>query len=252
MKKQFLAFFILPLWFFILMYSFSVQAAHHLVFVSTLLKFSSTDCAIELTISGNDQDAFVEEDDIRIDDETLATLTAVVDAGINDADGNNDDGDFILSGSVSFDESHGINVDLAFDDENCANLDEDATVAFFNNGTTEIDSIDTSDVEGFGGDNTAITKTSSGGTPSLVDLGDEEVTLTNNAGENVTLGEDDAEDDDEEGDVDDADEEDDDEESSSSSCSLNPETSQHNPLWNFALLGFGFIGLAFGRFDIFP
>lgn len=251
MKKQFLALLILPFWFFILLFSIPAQAAHHLVFVSTILKFSDADCAIELTISGNNQDAFVAEDDIRIDDETVVTLTGVVDAGINDADGNNDAGDFILSGSVSFDESHGINVDLAFDDENCANLDADATIAFFNDGIDEIDSIDASDVEGFEGDNTAITKTSSGGTPTLVDLGGDEaasVTLTNNAGESVTLGEDDAEEEDDADDGADADAE----ESSSSSCALNPMTGQQGPLWNLALLGLGLIAIFSGRFDIFP
>ncbi len=163
------------------------QADHHLVFVSAIAKLSDTDCAIELTISGDDQDAFVAEDFIDLDGNEVATFESVMDA-INAEDGNNDTGDTILFGSVEFDESHdGLNVDVAFENSICADLDDSSVVAFFNDTTTEIDQIDIGDVDGFT-DDTAITKASTSATPEFVDLGDDTVTLTNNAGDAAILG----------------------------------------------------------------
>ncbi len=166
------------------------RADHHSVFVSTVVKFSDTDCAVELTIYENNQNGFEVEDNISFDGTAIATLTAVVDAGINAADGANDSGDTILAGSVDFDETYGVNADVAFDNASCASLTDSTVVAFnFAEGDTldEADSTDLGEVTGFG-ENTAVTKGSTGATPELVDLSLDAVTVTNNAGESATLG----------------------------------------------------------------
>lgn len=164
----------------------AAHADHHLVFISNIVKIDDADCAVELTISGDDQDAFVATDKITIDDTEVATMESLLE-GINAADGNNDTDDTILFGSVSFDESHGINADIAFDDANCEDLDNDAVVAFVNDGNNTIDDIDTDDFSGFG-NNTVISKSSSSASAELVDLDEDTLGLTNNAGESATIG----------------------------------------------------------------
>lgn len=166
------------------------QADHHSVFISSIVKFSDTDCAVELTIYEANQNGFETSDNISFNDTVVATLTAVVDAGINTSDGANDSGDTILAGSVDFDETYGVNADVAFDNESCAGLTGSTVVSFnFAEGDTldEADATDLGEVTGFG-DNTAVTKGSAGATPELVDLSLDTVTVTNNAGESATLG----------------------------------------------------------------
>ncbi|EKD41909.1 MAG: hypothetical protein ACD_73C00446G0003 [uncultured bacterium] len=162
-------------------------ADHHLVFISTLIRINDTECAIELTLSGANQDAFATTDNIRFDSTAIVTFENLLDS-INADDGNNDVGDNILITSNSFETSSGITADLTFADSNCADLGAETIVEFNNDGSTLIDSIDISEIPDFR-DNTAITKTSLSATPDLVDLDLDSVTIGNNSAQRATLGE---------------------------------------------------------------
>ena len=166
----------------------TAQADHHLVFVSKIVKVSSTDCAVELTISGANQNNFQSDD--RIDIGSSGTqLTPSFIAQINAAEGENDTGDTLLFASPSFVSAHGISADIEFEgDADCEGITSGTTVIFLNSGTIAIDSIDTSTVSGFGDTNTAITKSSHNGTPTLVNLSSATLQIKNNSGATVTLG----------------------------------------------------------------
>lgn len=184
MKKTYCPIFIASL-----LVSFSTFADHHFVHISSIVKFDDTDCAIELTIDADDQDAFVAEDNITIDGVETATFVDFIAGSINASNGNNDDGDKILITSDSFDGTHDIDADITFDDSSCADLDSDAVVAFNNvddDVTSEIDTIDLSDAEGFD-DDTAVFKDSANDTPTLVDLTEDDLSIGNNSGDSATL-----------------------------------------------------------------
>lgn len=171
---------------------FGVWAEHDLVFISAVVKVDDSDCAIELTISGNDQDAFVNADSIQVDGDILVTLENLIEAGINESGGENDASDNILAGSVSFEDEHNIAADLVFSDSECATLDNANIVGYYidqdDDGETdeEIDTVEISDFSDFNADS-GLTKTSRTATPELEDLTETSVTLTNNAGENVEI-----------------------------------------------------------------
>lgn len=172
-----------------LLVSFSAFADHHFVHISSIVKFDDTDCAIELTIDSDDQDAFVAEDNITIDGVEIATFTDFIAGSINASNGNNDDGDKILITSESFDGAHDIDADITFDDSACADLDSTAVVAFNNvddDVTSTPDEINLADAEGFG-DDTAVFKDSANDTPTLVDLTEDDLSIGNNSGDTATL-----------------------------------------------------------------
>lgn len=170
----------------------SAAAEHDLVFISSVVKVDDSDCAIELTISGNDQDAFVNADSIQVDGDVLVTMENLIEAGINESASENDKGDHILAGSVSFEDEHDIAADLVFSDSECATLDNANIVGYYidedSDGETdqEIDTVEISDFSDFDADS-ALTKTSRTATPELKDLTETSVTLTNNAGEEVKI-----------------------------------------------------------------
>lgn len=172
-----------------LLVSFSALADHHFVHISSIVKFDDTDCAIELTIDSDDQDAFVAEDNITINGVEVATFTDFIAGSINASNGNNDDGDKILITSESFDGSHDIDADITFEDSSCADLDSDAVVVFLNVDSsveTTIDTIDLSDVDTFD-DDTAVFKDSANDTPTLLDLTEDDLSIANNSGDTATL-----------------------------------------------------------------
>lgn len=169
-------------------YPFMAHAVHDLVFISTIVKFSETECAIELEISGDNQNGFVDEDSIKLNGEVLVSLMAVIDAGINEEGGANDTGDTILATSDSFDTANGIDGDLTIADGKCAEFDQDAVFGFFINGDEEIDAIDASEFDGFGNNKTAIFREAVGKEAKLLDLTDTGVQLFNNAGVSVVVG----------------------------------------------------------------
>jgi hypothetical protein len=170
----------------------SARADHDLVFISAVVKIDDTDCAIELTISGNNQDAFVAADSIQVDGDVLVTLENLIEDGINQSGSNNDSGDKILVGSVSFEDEQDIAADLVFSDSECASLDNANVVGYYidedDDGAAEneIDTVAISDFSDFDADS-ALTKTSASATPELEDLTETSVTLTNNAGDEVEI-----------------------------------------------------------------
>jgi hypothetical protein len=172
-----------------LLLSFFAFADHHFVHISSIVKFDDTDCAIELTINSDDQDAFVAEDNVTLDGVEIATFADFIAGSINASNGNNDEDDKILITSESFDGAHDIDADITFDDSACADLDSDAVVAFLNVDSsveTTIDTLDLADVDTFD-DNTAVFKDSSSDTPTLVDLTEDDFSIGNNSGDTATL-----------------------------------------------------------------
>lgn len=167
------------------------------VFISAIIKNSDSDCAIELEIDANDQDGFDDNDRIEIDGDELVNFENLVNAGINDSDGNNDDGDRILATSLSFSDNENITGDLIFADENCVDFDDNMTVTYVDADDDEIDSIDTDDVDDFGSNDTAIIKSSANDEPDAVDLDQNSVTVRNNNGAEAVVGEGDEADDNE-------------------------------------------------------
>ena len=172
-----------------LLLSFFAVADHHFVHISSIVKFDDTDCAIELTIDSDDQDAFVAEDNVTLDGVEIITFADFIAGSINASNGNNDEGDKILITSESFDGAHDIDADITFDDSACADLDSAAVVAFLNVDSsveTTIDTLDLADVDTFG-DDTAVFKDSSSDTPTLVDLTEDDFSIGNNSGDTATL-----------------------------------------------------------------
>lgn len=160
------------------------HAVHHLVFINSVIKMNDASCAVELEISGANQNGFTDTDQISFSNATIPVkVTDFADffATINASDGNNDTGDTILAASTTFASDSGITADLGFDDSLCASLAGQTVVDFDIDESTNIDSIDLGSIDSFG-DNTAVVKTSSSATPELVDLTAEALTIKNNDG----------------------------------------------------------------------
>lgn len=163
-------------------------AVHDLVFISAIIKLSDTECAVELEIFGDDQNAFQDDDSIKLDGTVLVTLEAVIDAGINDADGNNGTGANILGASPSFEDETGLQADLMFDDSKCADFLSGVVFGFFIDGDTLIDSVDSSEFDDFGKNDTAITKSDNDDEPDFKDLTDSAFRIHNNSNGTVIIG----------------------------------------------------------------
>lgn len=162
-------------------------AAHHLVEITSVIRVSAAECAIELAITGDDQNAFVDEDNIAVGGVVLVDFQDLVAAGINDSAGNNDSGDVVLAASESFaDEFSEIDPDLVFEDAGCESFTSTATFSFNINGDSTVDEIDATDINGFGEDATAIVL--SGGDYELADLTEDELAIANNTGDTATIG----------------------------------------------------------------
>ena len=163
------------------------QALHDLVFISAVVKFNDTTCAVELEISGDDQNAFTDQDQINLNGSLLITLAGVVAEGINDPDGNHNTGAKILAVSSSF----GLNIlpgDMTFSDDFCVGFDQDAVFAYLIDTTTLIDTLLASAAVGFGADNTAISKDSAGATPRFINLMGTTLTIANNRNQTLVIG----------------------------------------------------------------
>lgn len=159
--------------------------------ISHVLKLSDVRCAVELEITADGDDAFLNEDAVTLDGTTLFTLEGVIDAGINGEDAENDAGDHILamSSSMTADATVTVDPDLSFDDSHCDSFDGDAVFSFVIDGVA-VDTVNAAEMNGFGDGETAIERGGSG-TAILVDLDVESVRLFNNAGESQTFGEED-------------------------------------------------------------
>jgi len=167
------------------------RADHHAVFVHGVQKLSSTACAVELWISEDGQDAFEGVDRVTVEDVLLASLGDAVAADIN-AGGNTDVNDSILFASNSFQSETGLDADVSFPDAACAGFVANADFSFllddpdFGGPETTIDTLTAS--SSFGGDNTAMVKSSPGANPQFVDLDADFVIVANNAGDEADVG----------------------------------------------------------------
>jgi len=163
------------------------QGVHDLVFISAVVKFDDSTCAVELEISGDNQNAFIDEDQIKLNGVLLVTLAGVIAEGINDPDGNHNTGAKILASSSTF----GFNIlqgDMTFSDDFCVDFDQDAIFTYLIDTTTLIDEIAASEASGFGADNTAISKSSSGATPKFINLMGTTLTIANNRNQTLVIG----------------------------------------------------------------
>lgn len=178
-----------------LLVSSQVHADHHLVYISQFIYLDDSSCAVELTISADDQDGFTTTDGIALDGETIALFEADTVNAINDAVGHNDDGDEILFASPSFmDAIEALNTDDdtitsdgEFDDTICATFTADSELSFFIDGDTTIDIMDLSgaDVPSaiFSSLIGSYTKTSVSSDVTFVSSEDEDLTVSNNTGD---------------------------------------------------------------------
>ncbi len=228
----------------------AAHADHHLVFVSKIINIDDQNCAVELTIATDNQDAFEAADNVTLNGVELDNLSTLVLGGLNDSGGNNDAGDKILLGSVAFHNSHGneanIAVDIQYEDafcngttgdfnttaEICFNIDDDGDDV----AETEVDCIDlsASDLSTFG-DSTVVYKTSASDTPEIVDLTANTITITNNDGDAVTLGTGEL--------IDDTATGDDDDDDSDGGCALVSGAAPSHTALSIALLSLAALGL---------
>ncbi len=173
-------------------------ADHHDVFISRIVKLSGTACAVELQISGPNQDDFRYSDEIRLDGSELVDFgsnSALVDSLRSMSSTTNDDGDKLLVSSAAFDAAAGITGDFSIG--SCSGFDSSFTIAFFiddtnpetpaGDGVAE-DQVDTLSTSGgwTGGSNEAMTST--GGSGTFVDLDCDQVSVTNNSPTSVNVG----------------------------------------------------------------
>jgi hypothetical protein len=178
--------------FILLLLSFSraAWADHHLVFVHEVIRVSSSSCAVELEIEASSQNGFESVDRVEINSTELSPFGAV--ANTIDNGGHVNTGDTILFASDSFVMQNGIQADIAFADGLCALFTSGANFEFiiddptFGGPNVTIDELTAS--SNFGGDNTAMTKSSGGTSPQFVDLTASSVDVTNNAGTKATVG----------------------------------------------------------------
>ena len=170
----------------------SAFADHHDVFIHGVQKLSSDACAVELWISVDDQDAFEAVDRVTVDGAILASLGGTFAAAINDPSANNDTNDSILFASSSFETATGLTADVPFPDASCIAFDSGSEFSFllddveFGGPNTVIDTLVAS--SSFGGDNTAMAKSSPSASPTFIVLESETVVVANNSGAEVTLG----------------------------------------------------------------
>lgn len=158
------------------------------VFVSKIVKFSETDCAIELTISEDGQDHFTDNDTIKIGNNTIVTMQAAVAAGINEPQSRHNKDDKILAVSNTFDKSNRINPDLTFDDSACSLLDSNPSIGFYPDGTSlAAGSALEMNSTGSLAHNTAIVKNGASEAPTLVNLSSSSISVANNMGDKASL-----------------------------------------------------------------
>jgi hypothetical protein len=168
------------------------RADHHFVFIHGVQKLSSTACAVELWISADGQDAFEGVDRITVDGVLLASLGDAAAGAIN-AGGHVDTGDSILFASQAFQDGVTITADVTFPNSACAGFDSDSVFEFllddvdFGGPDTVIDTLTAESP--FGDNNTALAKASASADPVVIDLTGDSVSVANNAGAEVTIGE---------------------------------------------------------------
>lgn len=178
--------------FFLLLTTHPVWADHHLVFISSVAKINDAECAVELTIYGDNQNGFASDDQLQIDGLEAVDFSPITSL-LNASSGNNDTGDTILLTSVSFDSFADGAADLTFSDSHCADLDSSSLVAFYNDGSFLVDSVAMSDVSGFGS-NRAIVRSTETSRPVLLNIATDDLVLRNNAGDFVGVGTEDSDD----------------------------------------------------------
>lgn len=165
----------------------SALADHDLVFINSVIKFNDDSCAIELEIFGDNQDGFTDQDNLQVDGVLLTDFTSLVDSGINDAGGNHNTGARILAVSNAF-RDNVLAGDLSFSNDHCAAFDAQAVFSYFIDGADLIDSIDASQVSGFGENNTAIVKDNENADPKFLNLEGDTLVIENNREQAVVIG----------------------------------------------------------------
>jgi len=169
----------------------SAWADHHEVFIHGLQKVSSNACALELWINAPSQNGFEGVDRITVNGIVLASIGDAEAAAI-DSGGHVNVGDSILFGSSSFQSQTGLAPDVTFADANCAGFSGGMDFSFviddptFGGPDKVIDTLHTD--SNFGGNNTAMIKSTPGSSPQFVDLNSDSVIVSNNSGTTITLG----------------------------------------------------------------
>lgn len=174
----------------LLLFPTGARADHHEVFIHQVISLNSSSCAVALEIEAPNQDGFEGVDRIEINGSLLAMLGDTEAADINTG-GHVNTGDMILFASNTFSADTHLTADANFADSQCPNFTAGATFDFviddplFGGPNAVIDSLTTP--QGFG-INIAAVKSSESSAPALVDLVTDNVTVENNTGASVTIG----------------------------------------------------------------
>lgn len=169
------------LFLFMVLLSRPVWADHHLIFISQVIKLSDSSCAVELELSGDNQDGFQDSDLVEFNDEEIFNFSSIKES-LNASGGANDAGDHVLATSSSFASENSVTADISFTDSHCANLTSETTVDLFIDGFNTVDTLNLSTAVSSFVSERAVTKTAANGNATLIDLSTDSVTVTNNGG----------------------------------------------------------------------
>jgi len=168
----------------------AAQADHHEVIIHQVARLGTDSCAVELEIEAANQNGFEGVDRIELNGTTIASIGDAEAAAINSG-GHVNAGDMILFASDSFEGNTGLAADVLFGDSNCASFSAGDVFTFviddplFGGPNAVIDTLIAP--SGFGNNSVAVKATETS-TPQLVDLLNDTVVISNNAGADLTLG----------------------------------------------------------------